>query len=213
MGQDDEPFGGEQMNEFLFLVWTFSLNVSFADETSLPVEPLTILLGEPTAEQQAQGEADFEAVYKVLQHPRCLNCHPSGDAPLQGDQSLPHAMNITRKSTEAGLECAACHQTQNSDAFGIEGGPPGAPNWHLPSTDMPLVFEGRSVSELCIQLKDPSQNGQMSLSELYTHIAHDPLVLWGWSPGGQRTVPPLTHSAFAAHFKGWVELGAPCPTP
>ena len=62
MGQNDEPFGGEQMIEFLFLVLSFPLNGSFADESSLPVETLTILLDEPTPEQRAQGEADFEAV-------------------------------------------------------------------------------------------------------------------------------------------------------
>ncbi|HTD41348.1 MAG TPA: hypothetical protein VK671_12055, partial [Mucilaginibacter sp.] len=27
----------------------------------------------------------FMSVYKVLMSPRCMNCHPAGDVPLQGD--------------------------------------------------------------------------------------------------------------------------------
>ena len=152
----------------------------------------------------------FETVYNVLQHPRCLNCHPSGDAPLQYDSSVPHAMNITRASVEAGLDCATCHQKQNSEAYGVAGGPPGAPNWHLPDKEMPLIFEGRSVSELCAQLLNPAENGQKTLEQLYAHVAHDPLVLWGWKPGGNRTVPPVDHATFARSFRTWIDAGTPC---
>ena len=188
------------------------LPLGWADEAadSEPAE-LTIVTTPLTAEQAAEGAKAFEAVYRVLQHPRCLNCHPSGDAPLQGEDAVPHAMNITRSSEAAGLSCATCHQLQNSEAYGIAGGPPGAPNWHLPSPEMPLIFEGRTMADLCAQLKDPKQHGQMTLSALYTHIAFDPLVLWGWAPGGARTVPPLSHADFTAQFKLWLELGAPCP--
>lgn len=167
---------------------------------------------EISIEQVQQGISAFQDVYEVLQHPRCLNCHPTGDAPLQTDDSIPHAMNITRASTDAGLECATCHQTQNSEAYGVKGGPPGAPNWHLPEKEMPLIFEDRTVVELCIQLKDPAQNGHKTLDQLYLHVAHDPLVLWGWYPGGDRTEPPLPHEKFARQFKTWVDAGAPCPT-
>ena len=167
---------------------------------------------EVSPEELQQGIGAFQDVYEVLQHPRCLNCHPSGDAPLQTDASTPHAMNITRASTDAGLQCAACHQVQNSEAYGVDAGPPGAPNWHLPEKEMPLIFEGRTVSELCMQLKEPSQNGHKTLDQLYLHVAHDPLVLWGWEPGGDRTKPQLSHEKFARQFKTWVDAGAPCPT-
>ena len=165
-----------------------------------------------TVEQQKQGEKAFLDVYTVLQHPRCLNCHPKGNAPLQNDDFQPHAMNITRASTEAGLECAACHQEKNAEAYGVVGGPPGAPNWHLPTKEMPLVFEGRSPKELCEQIKNTDTNGQKSLEELHHHVAYDPLVLWGWNPGGKRSVPPLSHSEFSQKFKQWVDLGGPCPS-
>ena len=181
--------------------------VVLAEETTPGPEKQEI-----SVEQVQQGISAFQDVYEVLRHPRCLNCHPSGDAPLQTDDSTPHAMNITRASTDAGLECATCHQIQNSEAYGVKGGPPGAPNWHLPEKEMPLIFEDRTVAELCTQLKDPAQNGHKTIDQLYLHVAHDPLVLWGWEPGGDRTEPPLSHEKFARQFKTWVDAGAPCPT-
>lgn len=178
-----------------------------AEETA----PVQLEEQDISLEQEQQGISAFLDVYEVLQHPRCLNCHPSGDAPLQTDLSTPHSMNISRASTDAGLQCATCHQTQNSEAFGVNGGPPGAPNWHLPDKDMPLIFEDRTRVELCHQLKDPDQNGHKTMDQLYLHVAHDPLVLWGWEPGGDRSKPSLSHEKFARQFKTWVDAGAPCP--
>src|SRR6476620_12506760 len=37
-----------------------------------------------------ESVAAFMEVYKVLMSPRCMNCHPSGDVPLQGDDSQLH---------------------------------------------------------------------------------------------------------------------------
>jgi hypothetical protein len=42
----------------------------------------------------AASKAAFKEAYKVLMHPRCMNCHPMGDAPLQGDDSHPHTMSV-----------------------------------------------------------------------------------------------------------------------
>ena len=164
-----------------------------------------------TAEEQKEGALAFQDIYKVLLHPRCMNCHPAGDAPLQGEDSRPHRMNISRSSTEAGLECAACHQVHNSESYGVLDGPPGAPNWHLPDREMPLIFEGRTPAQLCEQLKNPAKNGNHSLSELVEHVTYDPLVLWGWNPGADRSHPPLAHADFARQFARWAELGGPCP--
>lgn len=158
-----------------------------------------------------EGQEAFVRVAKVLQSPRCQNCHPMGDAPLQTDAGRPHAMNITRASVEAGLSCAACHRDHNSEAIGVVGGPPGAPKWGLPPREMPMVFEGKSVAELCQQLKDPKTNGHHDFAQLLEHIEKDPLVLWGWEPGGQRTVPPLTHEELVTAFRTWVASGGACP--
>jgi hypothetical protein len=162
-------------------------------------------------DQVAAGKRAFVDVARVLQSPRCRNCHPIGDAPLQTDAGKPHAMNISRASVDAGLPCAACHQERNSEAVGVAGGPPGAPKWGLPPKAMPMVFEGKSVPDLCEQLRDPARNNNRSLDALLEHVTSDPLVLWGWAPGGKRTLPPLSHDAFVAAFQTWVASGGACP--
>src|SRR5947209_817103 len=75
----------------------------------------------------AGARAAFLDVYKVLMHARCMNCHPTGDAPLQGDRSLPHAQNVQRGPDGKGLyalKCADCHQDTNLPG---ENMPPGNP--------------------------------------------------------------------------------------
>lgn len=164
-----------------------------------------------SAAKEEAGRKAWGTVYKTLMSPRCMNCHPVGDAPLQTDASRPHAMNISRVSERNGLACSTCHQTKNSEALGIKGGPPGAPNWHLPSAQMPLIFEGRSERELCEQMRRPEDNAHKSLAALLHHVSHDGLVLWGWAPGGTRSVPPVSHAAFVAAFTVWVESRGACP--
>ena len=79
-------------------------------------------------DRTAAGKAGFLVLYQVLQHPRCVNCHPSGDAPLQYDDARPHAMNISRRSEANGLPCATCHRDKNGTR---PGEPPGAPGWQI----------------------------------------------------------------------------------
>jgi hypothetical protein len=140
-----------------------------------------------------------------------MNCHPAGGAPLQGDESLPHAQNVQRGPDGQGLfamRCATCHQTANTPGPHL---PPGAPNWHLPRPNMPLVFEGKSSSELCRQLRDPAQNGGKTPAQLREHMVHDPLVAWGWSPGEGRVPVPLPKEMFDAAATAWVDGGCDCP--
>lgn len=160
-----------------------------------------------------QSKEAWGTVYEVLVSPRCMNCHPVGDAPLQTDQSIPHAMNISRQSQANGLECATCHQPFNTEVYGAPGeaGPPGAPHWQLPPKDMPMVFQDRTPTELCEQLKRPADNGNKTLEELVEHVTFDALVLWGWNPGGERTKPPHSHEDFVEAFEIWVDGGAHCP--
>ena len=155
----------------------------------------------------------WAVVYQVLQHPRCMNCHPAGEAPLQGDSSLPHAQNVQRGAMGHGryaLRCDACHQETNLTGAHL---PPGAPNWHLPRRDEPLVFQGRSSAELCNQLKDSARNGGKTLEELFAHVDHDPLVLWGWSPGEGRTPVSVPHDQLVAAMRAWIDGGCDCPEP
>ncbi len=159
--------------------------------------------------------APFETVMKVLQSPRCVNCHPAGDAPLQGDDSHVHLQNIQRGSDGrgvAGLGCAACHGDANLPASYGPHAPPGVPSeWRLPPADSKMVFQGLGARALCEQLKDPRRNGGKQLADLVEHVSADPLVLWGWSPGHGRKPVPVSHADFVSALKAWADRGAPCP--
>jgi hypothetical protein len=155
-----------------------------------------------------KGVEDFRQIARVLGSPRCRNCHPVGDAPLQGDVGKPHAMNISRTSFESGLPCTTCHREKNSK---LMRGPPGVPNWHMPSRELPMVFEKKTPLELCEGVIDPARNGGRSLTQLREHLEKDPLVLWGWDPGLGRNRPPLPRDEFVKHVDGWIARGAPCP--
>lgn len=160
---------------------------------------------------EAGARAFFLKAAPVFLSPRCLNCHPSSDRPLQTDASTPHAMNVKRGPEGKGvtaLRCANCHQPQNTPGPHM---PPGAPNWHLPPPAMKMVFEGRSAAELCAQFKNPEETGGKSVAQIVEHVTSDPLVKWGWNPGDGRTLPPLSHKAFATAMKAWADKGAACP--
>jgi hypothetical protein len=167
--------------------------------------------GGDAAKDAATSREAFAAAYKVFMHPRCMNCHPAGDAPLQGDDSHPHAQNVKRGKDGKGkyaLKCANCHQDANLPG---ENMPPGNPNWHLPTADAPLVFQGKTPAELARQLKDPKQNGGKTLEQLIEHVAEDKLVGWGWDPGDGRAKPPLSRDEFVKKMREWVEKGAAVP--
>jgi hypothetical protein len=148
----------------------------------------------------------FVDVARVLQSPRCLNCHPDGDRPLQRDDGRFHAQYVSRRFEALGGKCSSCHMPFNLDGAHL---PPGAPNWHLPPRSM--AFQNRTVGELCRQLKDRSRNGGKTPEQLLHHVREDALVKWGWSPGAGRKVPPLSHASFVQKFAAWVEQGTPCP--
>ncbi len=171
----------------------------------------TVDAAEPADADAAVSRAAFLEAYKVFVHPRCMNCHPAGDRPLQGDDGHPHAQNVNRGPSGRGkyaLKCANCHQDENLPG---ENMPPGNPNWHLLPPETPMVFQGRSPAELARQLKNPKQNGGKTLEQLIHHVAHDSLVLWGWTPGAGRTKPPLTHEEFVRNMRAWVDHGAAIP--
>jgi hypothetical protein len=153
------------------------------------------------------GEEAFVAIASVLQSPRCMNCHPAGNAPLNGDDSIAHRMNISRESLK-GLQCQTCHRNENGKT---PHSPPGVAGWRLPDPEMPLVFQGHTPHSLCEQLKDPKRNGNRSLAQLREHMGHDPFVAWGWNPGPGRSTPPLSHDELMSAVDLWIAKGAPCP--
>jgi hypothetical protein len=156
----------------------------------------------------------FETVRGVLQHPRCQNCHPRGDSPLQGDDSHPHIMNVQRGPDGQGLvgqRCVTCHGLANPpDSYGTHI-PPGTPvGWRMPKPDERLVFVGVAPGALCEQVKDPKHNGGKDTAALRVHL-DDPLVTWGWHPGNGRTAIPVSRDAFLEAWQTWAAAGNPCP--
>ena len=182
------------------LLWLALVPLALA-ETPVDTEPTPVPAA--TAEQGAQA---FATVFQVLTSPRCLNCHPAGDVPLVGDDSRPHAMQITRNSPNVGLPCATCHRETGLDLPNI---PPANPHWGLPPANQ--AFVDRTPAQLCAQLNDPATTGGRDLAALLEHVSHDSLVLYGWSPGGGRTTPPVSHPAFVEAFALWVGSGGACP--
>lgn len=160
------------------------------------------------ADRAERSRALFREASRVFRHPRCANCHPDGDTPLQGAEGRPHDPPVTRGPDDqgvVGMQCQGCHQDANLELARV----PGAPKWHLAPRAMAWV--GKSPRALCEQLKDPARNGGKSLQALVEHNAHDELVAWGWTPGHGREPAPGTQERFGRIFAAWVETGAHCP--
>ena len=172
--------------------------------------PKVVSKAVPVKDSVASVKA-FMQVYKVLMSPRCMNCHPSGDTPLQGDDSHLHTMGITRGTDGKGIyaaKCSNCHQAENTAGLHM---PPGNPKWGLPPARMRMVFQGRTPRQLALQILDPKQNGGRTKVQLIDHMANDDLVGWAWHPGEGRTLPPLSRSAFVVQVKLWTAKGAYAP--
>jgi hypothetical protein len=155
-----------------------------------------------------RSRAIFVEVSRVLLHPRCTNCHPSDDTPHQGDAQLAHEPPVARGAANAGvpaMQCTGCHQDRNAELARV----PGAPGWKLAPPTM--AWLGKTPAELCAQLVDPARNGGRSLAQLHDHLAHDPLVAWGWTPGADRKPAPGSQAELAALFQRWIDSGAECP--
>lgn len=159
------------------------------------------------SDQAKRSQALFIEAGKVLQHPRCLNCHPNDDRPRQRDLET-HVPAVLRGDDDhgiVGLRCDSCHQMQNVQGTRV----PGAPKWGL--APLSMAWQGKSLGEICEQLKDKQRNGGKTLDEIVDHTAHDALVAWGWTPGADREPAPGTQQAFGELFAAWVETGAHCP--
>jgi len=132
----------------------------------------------------------FDKMMQVLTHKRCVNCHPNGDRPRQGEDSHYHNFGVMRGDKNHGvaaLQCESCHAHENNDFSGV----PGAPEWSLAPIEM--AWEGLSRVE----------------------IEHA-LVLWAWEPGvdaegNEREKPPVPKDEYIKAVKEWAEAGAAIP--
>lgn len=164
------------------------------------------------ADKKKKARAAFNAAAKVLLSPRCVNCHPAGDSPLQGDSSKLHdpemARGVEGRGTED-LQCNMCHLEKNTDG---DPAPSGVPDWHMPSAAQKMIFQGLTAGQICRNLKDPLKNGgRKSAKESVEHLTTDPKVLWAWLPGNGRTIPSMSHADFIKKMNEWVANGAACP--
>ena len=160
------------------------------------------------ADAAERSRALFTEAGKVMLHPRCINCHPAGDVPLQGEDGRPHEPPARRGvggGGVVGMRCRACHMQENFDP----GQVPGAHQWILAPRKM--AWEGFTLGEICEQVKDPERNGRRTLEEIVEHMSEDELVGWGWAPGAGREPVPGSQEVFGELIASWVESGAVCP--
>src|SRR5882757_7277576 len=68
------------------------------------------------ADRAARSRALFGEAAKVITSPRCMNCHPAGDQPHQGDDRHIHRPAALRGEANTGVpgqHCVACHTDNN----------------------------------------------------------------------------------------------------
>lgn len=204
----------------VFLCVRFTTSAEAVDHTDLAltihndIDPsegayINDTLSNQQKQLEAESKAAFLQAYRVFMHPRCMNCHPSGDVPLQGDDSHLHSQGVKRGLDGKGLyalKCKNCHQDNNLDGDDL---PPGSPTWSLPPSHHKMVFQGKSPRALALHFKDNSFTGFKDFKkDLIHHVEVEPLVLHSWTYG---TPPPLSHEEFVAKVKEWIEKGAAIP--
>jgi hypothetical protein len=171
------------------------------------LRPLSEFAG--ISDPRARALALFQEAGKVITHARCVNCHPATESPLQTDRMRPHEPLVVRGADghgAPGLRCDTCHGKVNYDPARV----PGHPEWHLAPASM--AWEGKTLGQICAQIKDPAHNGGKNLAAIVRHMAEDLLVGWGWSPGPGRQPAPGTQAEFGALIRAWAESGAHCPS-
>lgn len=82
------------------------------------------------SDDKTRSLAAFQEAGKVLTHPRCVNCHPKGDSPLQGEAMEKHQPPVRRGVDNfgaVGMRCTACHMKRNVDYAEVPGHPARTP--------------------------------------------------------------------------------------
>lgn len=177
---------------------------------------ITLLSFSKIEKVENQENVNFEAfntMMQVVTHKRCINCHPSGDRPRQGEDSHLHYFNVQRGSDGHGvaaLTCGSCHQKKNNSSSGV----PGAPHWHL--APLSMAWEGLSKVQIAKMMIDQTSNGNRSLKDIEKHMTEDDLVLWAFEPGVNhegvaREKPPVSKEIYIRAVKEWIASGAKIP--
>lgn len=179
-----------------------------SSEAAAIVELRSVDEFETIEDEVERSKALFIEAGRVIQHPRCLNCHPTDPHPRQGARLAMHEPPVVAGDDNHGvpaMQCQTCHQEGNIDFASL----PGNPVWHLAPRAMGWI--GLSLGEICEQLKDPARNGGRDLAAIHEHMADDLLVGWAWNPGPGRDPAPGTQSSFGRLLEAWIDTGAHCP--
>ena len=179
-----------------------SISGSTQPSDTLQPPPAFAAISDPSE----RSRAIFAEAAKVLTHQRCMYCHPATDRLLQGNDKHPHQPVATRQTP-----CVTCHTDRNFTLHERASyrSIPGHPRWMAAPIEM--AWEGKSVGEICRQIKDPGRNGGRNLALLHEHLAHDDLVAWGWQPGAGRDPAPGSQALLGELIQAWIETGAQCP--
>jgi hypothetical protein len=193
----------------LCFLCTFGVVPAFGQDASLrPVSAFSTI-----RDTNARSAALFTEAAKVIRSARCMNCHPATRQPTQGDDLHPHTPPMHAGPADhgvPGLPCASCHRNDNFVTYTSSiASIPGHPHWGLAPASM--AWQGKSLREICLQLKDRGRNGGRSLAALHEHMAKDSLVGWAWHPGPGRAVAPGTQREFGELIAAWIATGARCP--
>ncbi len=151
-------------NRILKILLTSSLALLLLVVISYAFSEATIIHPSPKLDDQ-EADDPFDKMVAVLTHKRCVNCHPSGDQPRQGEDSHIHNFGVRRGADNHGvpaLRCESCHQNENNDYAGV----PGAPEWSLAPKSM--AWEGLSGEEIAKSMLDPQKNGGRNLRNRQT---------------------------------------------
>jgi hypothetical protein len=111
--------------------------------------------------------------------------------------------------SEAQYYCVLVQSTGSTNSPGSALVRVGNPIWQLAPREM--AWEGKTLAEICAQIKDPARNGNRSVDALIEHIGEDHLVGWAWAPGYGRQPAPGTQKQARALVEAWVKTGAECP--
>ena len=170
------------------------------------------------ADKTERSRAIFGEIGKLVTHPRCMNCHPAGEHPLQGEDQHEHMPPVWRgENGHLATNCAGCHTDQNMTLHEAASykSIPGNPRWSL--APLSMAWQNKSLGEICRQLKDVTRNGGRDLAMLQEHIAKDGgLISWHpsshrWDPGEGREPAPGNQQAAGQLVQAWIDSGAECP--
>jgi hypothetical protein len=187
-----------------------ALSAALAQAPPQPLKPPSEF--QSIADRGERSRAIFAEIGRVLTHPRCMNCHPAGEHPLQGADRHEHRPVVWRNDTgNFGTPCGECHTENNVTLHeaATYKSIPGHPRWGV--APLSMAWEGKSLGDICRQLKDTARNGGRDLALLQEHVARDDLVAWGWNPGAGREPAPGSQQAAGELMQAWIDTGAECP--